>query len=128
MASGSKAKAGQQQTQASEEEGPKAEGPLRSRKAAPPSEVHHRERSTEDPRRGRVEEEQGKGQAKELGGGESKNHKKTEDTCNQAESRLSVAQLRHSYMEGTATATSTATSTATTTSTSTTQASRRKEL
>ncbi|CAF98827.1 unnamed protein product, partial [Tetraodon nigroviridis] len=91
MASGSKAKAGQQQTQeqASEEEGPKAEGPLRSRKAAPPSEVRHRERSTEDPRRGRVEEEQGKGQAKELGGGESKNHKKTEDTCNQAESRLS---------------------------------------
>lgn len=173
MASGSKAKTGQQQQQQTQEqeseekEKSKAEGLLRSRKAVLPSEVHHRERSSEDPWRGRGEEEQEMAtirnisQAMELGGqggrerdGPVYTHKKAEDTCNQPRaahadlglsaysadsgdllsaqrntqnqahdftegqvgSRVSVAQLRHSYMEGSA-----PTST-------TTQASRRNDL
>nr|XP_046226640.1 supervillin a isoform X3 [Scatophagus argus] len=64
MASGPTFKAGQQQQQSHEEdtedsEGVKTEGLLRSRKAVLPSEIRRRERSTEDPRRGRAEEEQG---------------------------------------------------------------------
>lgn len=151
MASGSKAKTGQQQqTQEQDsEEKSKAEGLLRSRKAVLPTEVRHRERSTEDPWRGRWEEEQEMPmirirQAMELGGlrGRERDgpiyvHKKVEDTSNQpraahaevrisafstdsgnllssqnqvydftegqVESQVSVAQLRHSYMEGTTT-------------------------
>lgn len=167
MASGSNAKAGQQQQiqeqESEEKEKSKAEGLLRSRKAVLPSEVRHRERSSEDPWRGRGEAEQEVAairylnQAVELGGHGGRErgrpgytHKKVDHTCNQpraaraepgisafradsgdlltsqrslqnqaqdspdgeAESRVSVAQLRHSYMEGAAS----------------TQASRRNEL
>lgn len=165
MASGSKAKTGQQQQiqeqESEEKEKSKAEGLLRSRKAVLPSEVRHRERSSEDPWRGRGEVEQemtampNSNQAVELGGHRGRerdrpvySRRKVEDTFNQAraaraearisafradsgdllssqrnpqnqahdspegESRVSVAQLRHSYMEGT----------------SSTQASRRNEL
>lgn len=65
MASGPTSRAGQQQqTQPQEEETEesedvKTEGLLRSRKAVLPSEIRRRERSTEDPRRGRGEEELG---------------------------------------------------------------------
>lgn len=167
MASGSKAKTGQQQQtqeqESEEKEKSKAEGLLRSRRAVLPSEVRHRERSSEDPWRGRREEEKqmntlrNLSQAMELGGHGGREHgrpiyihKKLEDACNQpgaahgdpgisalsadsgellssqrnpqnqahdftegqVESRVSVAQLRHSYMEGT----------------TATQASRRNEL
>lgn len=61
MASGPTSRAGQQQQQQEEEteepEGVKTEGLLTSRKAVLPSEIRRRERSTEDPRRGRREEE-----------------------------------------------------------------------
>lgn len=156
MASGPKAKTGQQQQSQEQESEEKAEGLLRSRKAVLPSEVCHRERSTEDSWRGRGEEEQemttirNLSQAMDFGGHGDRErdrpfyiHKKVEDTCNQpraaraepgisafsagsgahnqahdftegqAESRVSVAQLRHSYME---------------TTTTTRQASRRNEL
>lgn len=154
-------KTGQQQTQEGEFEKPKTsktEGLLLSRKAVLPSEVHPRERSTEDPWRGKGDEEQRTGllslsQALQVknperggDGGRERDrpvyiHKLVEDTDKQlgaahaeafstntgdwrnqahdsiedhVESRVSVAQLRHSFMEG-------ATST-------TTQASRRNEL
>ncbi|XP_062297102.1 supervillin a isoform X1 [Scomber scombrus] len=60
MASGAPSRGGQQQEEEIEEsEGVKTEGLLKSRKAVLPSEIRRRERSTEDPRRGRVEEELG---------------------------------------------------------------------
>ncbi|XP_060920598.1 supervillin a isoform X2 [Labrus mixtus] len=62
MASGPTSKAGQQQTQeeeTEESEDVKTEGLLTSRKAVLPSEIRRRERSTEDPRRGRRDEELG---------------------------------------------------------------------
>ncbi|XP_029384615.1 supervillin a isoform X4 [Echeneis naucrates] len=55
MASGPTSRGGQQQVQGEETE--KTEGLLRSRKAVLPSEIRRRERSTEDPRRGRAEED-----------------------------------------------------------------------
>ncbi|GAA6219536.1 supervillin a isoform X2 [Lates japonicus] len=62
MASGPTSRGGQHPQQAPEEEaeeteGVKTEGLLRSRKAVLPSEIRRRERSTEDPRRGRGEED-----------------------------------------------------------------------
>uniref|UniRef100_A0A4W6C9C7 Supervillin a n=1 Tax=Lates calcarifer TaxID=8187 RepID=A0A4W6C9C7_LATCA len=65
MASGPTSRGGQQQQhpqrapeeEAEETEGVKTEGLLRSRKAVLPSEIRRRERSTEDPRRGRGEED-----------------------------------------------------------------------
>lgn len=61
----------QQQSQEEEEEEEaqdvKTEGLLKSRKAVLPSEIRRRERSTEDPRRGRGEEEQGTVRAQSLG-------------------------------------------------------------
>jgi len=67
MASGPTAEQQQQQQQQEEEESEpeseledvKTEGLQRSRKAVLPSEIRRRERSTEDPQRGRVEEELG---------------------------------------------------------------------
>lgn len=60
MASGAPSRAGQQQEEETEElEGVKTEGLLKSRKAVLPSEIRRRERSTDDPRRGRGEEELG---------------------------------------------------------------------
>ncbi|KAI3355058.1 hypothetical protein L3Q82_017934, partial [Scortum barcoo] len=62
MASGPTSSAGQQQPQeeqTDDSEDVKTEGLLRSRKAVLPSEIRRRERSTEDPRRGRGEEELG---------------------------------------------------------------------
>lgn len=49
----------QQEEEIEESEGVKTEGLLKSRKAVLPSEIRRRERSTEDPRRGRMEEELG---------------------------------------------------------------------
>lgn len=171
MVSGSVAKTIQQQTQEQESEETERvspEGLQRSRKAVLPSEVHHRERSTEDPWRGRLEEEQemtripSLSQAMEAKDHDRRRHrvrerdrpifihKGVEDIHNQpgaaqaepaisafntdtgdllssqrtlqnqahdftedqAESRVSVAQLRHSYLENRTTA----------------QASRRNEL
>uniref|UniRef100_A0A668VPY5 HP domain-containing protein n=1 Tax=Oreochromis aureus TaxID=47969 RepID=A0A668VPY5_OREAU len=62
MTSGPTSRTGQQQQQVEEEEAGEAEevkteGLLRSRKAVLPSQIRRRERSTEDPRRGRGEEE-----------------------------------------------------------------------
>ncbi|XP_072234435.1 supervillin-like isoform X2 [Leuresthes tenuis] len=62
MASGPTAEQQWQQEESepeSEPEDVKTEGLLRSRKAVLPSEIRRRERSTEDPQRGRVEEELG---------------------------------------------------------------------
>lgn len=161
MASGSLAKTGQQQTQeekSEESQTSKTEGLLLSRKTMLPSEVHHRERTTEVPWRGKMYEEQvpripGLSQAMEIkdlerGGHRTRQgdipvyiHKAVEDTYKQpkaehreafsidtgdlrnqahdfaegqVEGRVPVAQLRHSYMEGT--------------TTTTTQASRRNKL
>lgn len=72
MASGPTSRAGQQQQhppqeeEAEESEDVKTEGLLRSRKAVLPSEIRRRERSTEDPRRGRGEEELGMSRALSL--------------------------------------------------------------
>lgn len=159
--SGAITKTGQQQTQEGEFEETKTskpEGLLLSRKAVLPSEVHRRERSTEDLWRAKRDEEQMTGlpslsealQVKnpERGGDRGRErdrpiyiHKVVEDTDKQlraahaeafstntgdwrhqahdfiedhVESQVSVAQLRHSFMEGT--------------TTPTTQASRRNEL
>ncbi|KAM7390803.1 hypothetical protein PAMA_008812 [Pampus argenteus] len=60
MASGTPSRGGQQQEgETVESEGVKTEGLLKSRKAVLPSEIRRRERSTEDPRRGRGEDELG---------------------------------------------------------------------
>lgn len=61
MASGPTSRARQQpqEEETDESEAGKTEGLLRSRKAVLPSEIRRRERSTEDPWRGRVEEELG---------------------------------------------------------------------
>ncbi|CAJ1081914.1 supervillin a isoform X7 [Xyrichtys novacula] len=63
MASGPSSRAGQQQPPQEEEteesEDVKTEGLLTSRKAVLPSEIRRREKSTEDPRRGRREEDVG---------------------------------------------------------------------
>ncbi|KAM7370174.1 hypothetical protein PAMP_011448 [Pampus punctatissimus] len=60
MASGAPSRGGQQQEgETGESEGVKTEGLLKSRKAVLPSEIRRRERSTEDPRRGRGEEDLG---------------------------------------------------------------------
>ncbi|XP_042254766.1 supervillin a isoform X6 [Thunnus maccoyii] len=60
MTSGAPTRAGQQQEEETEEsEGVKTEGLLKSRKAVLPSEIRRRERSIDDPRRGRGEEELG---------------------------------------------------------------------
>ncbi|XP_045918468.1 supervillin a isoform X8 [Micropterus dolomieu] len=65
MASGPTSRAGRQlqqqlqEEETEESEDVKTEGLLRSRKAVLPSEIRRRERSTEDPWRGRGEEEQG---------------------------------------------------------------------
>uniref|UniRef100_UPI003AAF1BDC supervillin a n=1 Tax=Centroberyx gerrardi TaxID=166262 RepID=UPI003AAF1BDC len=71
MASGPTSRALQQQQPQEEEEEEaqdvKTEGLLKSRKAVLPSEIRRRERSTEDPRRGRGEEEQGAPRAQSLG-------------------------------------------------------------
>ncbi|XP_035510696.1 supervillin a isoform X4 [Morone saxatilis] len=70
MASGPTSRAGQQQQPQEEETeelgNVKTEGLLRSRKAVLPSEIRRRERSTEDPRRGRGEEELGMSRALSL--------------------------------------------------------------
>ncbi|KAM9337647.1 supervillin a isoform 5-T5 [Symphorus nematophorus] len=61
MTSGPTSRAGQQQQEEENEESEdvKTEGLLRSRKAVLPSEIRRREKSVEDPRRGRGEEEFG---------------------------------------------------------------------
>lgn len=159
--SGAATKTGQQLTQKPEWEETKTsktEGLLLSRKDVLPSEVHRRERSTEDPWRGKGAEEQrtrllSSSQALQVknpergeDGGRERDgpiyiHTVVEDTDkplgaaqaeafstntgdwrnqaqdfieDQLESRVSVAQLRHSFMDGTTTAS--------------TQASRRNEL
>ncbi|KAM6908075.1 supervillin a [Lycodopsis pacificus] len=69
MASGPTSGSGQQEPledDTEESEDVKTEGLLRSRKAVLPSEIRRRERSTEDPRRGRGEEEQGMTRAPSL--------------------------------------------------------------
>ncbi|XP_056220248.1 supervillin a isoform X5 [Seriola aureovittata] len=71
MASGPTSRGGQQQHQAQEEEPEemedvKTEGLLRSRKAVLPSEIRRRERSVEDPRRGRGEEDTGMSKVQSL--------------------------------------------------------------
>ncbi|XP_068565651.1 supervillin a isoform X3 [Cebidichthys violaceus] len=69
MASGPTSGSGQQEPledDTEESEDVKTEGLLRSRKAVLPSEIRRRERSTEDPRRGRGEEEQGMTRALSL--------------------------------------------------------------
>ncbi|XP_068200071.1 supervillin a isoform X3 [Antennarius striatus] len=64
MTSEPTSRAGQQQEDETEETEPvKTEGLLRSRKAVLPSEIRRRERSTEDPQRGRAEEELGMARA-----------------------------------------------------------------
>lgn len=55
-----------QEEETEESEDVKTEGLLRSRKAVLPSEIRRRERSTEDPRRGRGEEELGMSRALSL--------------------------------------------------------------
>lgn len=71
MATGPKTEQQQPQHEEEEEEAqePKTEGLLKSRKAVLPSEIRRREKSTEDPRRGRGEEEQGVPRAQSLGQG-----------------------------------------------------------
>uniref|UniRef100_A0AAX7VDD3 HP domain-containing protein n=1 Tax=Astatotilapia calliptera TaxID=8154 RepID=A0AAX7VDD3_ASTCA len=152
MTSGSTSRTGQQQQQVEEEqageaEAVKTEGLLRSRKAVLPSQIRRRERSTEDPWRGRGEEElvvyrmQREAEAEEpvrggLGGSSSSTtalSRSVSDAGNQQgpnqrtlqhqtkepqevregeslsngeshqDTRVSVAQLRHSYMESTTT-------------------------
>lgn len=161
MASVPTSRGGQQQQQEEEEteetEDVKTEGLLRSRKAVLPSEIRRRERSTEDPRRGRGDEELPMSRLQSLRQGreaedpgrerhrsrtrweepdhacrESRTrerdnvHKapsaahvqprsssaavpqhRTHDTLSNGDthqdSRVSVAQLRHSYMESTST-------------------------
>ncbi|XP_071341764.1 supervillin a isoform X2 [Trachinotus anak] len=70
MASGPASRGVQQQQGKEEEteetEDVKTEGLLRSRKAVLPSEIRRRERSTEDPRRGRVEEDVGMSRVQSL--------------------------------------------------------------
>ncbi|XP_049913263.1 supervillin a isoform X4 [Epinephelus moara] len=68
MATGPTSRAGQQQQEeeTDESEDVKTEGLLRSRKAVLPSEIRRRERSTEDPRRGRGEEDLGMSRALSL--------------------------------------------------------------
>ncbi|XP_041670616.1 supervillin a isoform X3 [Cheilinus undulatus] len=71
MTSGPASKVGQQLQQTQEEdteesEDVKTEGLLTSRKAVLPSEIRRRERSTDDPRRGRREEELGMSRAQNL--------------------------------------------------------------
>ncbi|XP_078018665.1 supervillin a isoform X10 [Epinephelus lanceolatus] len=68
MASGPTSRAGQQQQEeeTDESEDVKTEGLLRSRKAVLPSEIRRREKSTEDPRRGRGEEDLGMSRALSL--------------------------------------------------------------
>ncbi|KAL7373780.1 hypothetical protein ABVT39_014359 [Epinephelus coioides] len=68
MASGPTSRAGQQQQEeeTGESEDVKTEGLLRSRKAVLPSEIRRREKSTEDPRRGRGEEDLGMSRALSL--------------------------------------------------------------
>ncbi|KAM9333016.1 supervillin a isoform 2-T2 [Pholidichthys leucotaenia] len=70
MASGPASRGGPQQQvhedETEESEDVKTEGLLRSRKAVLPSEIRRRERSTEDPRRGRAEEELGRSRLQSL--------------------------------------------------------------
>ncbi|XP_069368623.1 supervillin a isoform X23 [Paralichthys olivaceus] len=70
MASGPTSRGGQQQQAPEEEteetEDVKTEGLLKSRKAVLPSEIRRRERSTEDPRRGRGEENLGMSKVQSL--------------------------------------------------------------
>lgn len=69
MTSGPTSRAGQQKPQEEETEESevvKTEGLLRSKKAVLPSEIRRRERSTEDPWRGRAEEELGMSRALSL--------------------------------------------------------------
>ncbi|KAM6900497.1 supervillin a [Xenentodon cancila] len=71
MASGPTSRSGQQQQQVQEEEiegseDVKTEGLLRSRKAVLPSEIRRRERSTEDPHRGRGEEDLGMSRVRSI--------------------------------------------------------------
>lgn len=71
MASAPISWSGQQQQQVQEEENQasddvKTEGLLRSRKAVLPSEIRRRERSTEDPHRGRREEDVGLSRARSI--------------------------------------------------------------
>ncbi|CAB1430805.1 unnamed protein product [Pleuronectes platessa] len=70
MASGPASRGGQQQQAPEDEpeetEDVKTEGLLKSRKAVLPSEIRRRERSTEDPRRGRAEEDLGMSKVQSL--------------------------------------------------------------
>ncbi|XP_034428094.1 supervillin a isoform X14 [Hippoglossus hippoglossus] len=70
MASGPTSRGGQQQQAPEDEpeetEDVKTEGLLKSRKAVLPSEIRRRERSTEDPRRGRGEEDLGMSKVQSL--------------------------------------------------------------
>ena len=70
MASGPASRGGQQQQAPEDEpeetEDVKTEGLLKSRKAVLPSEIRRRERSTEDPRRGRGEEDLGMSKVQSL--------------------------------------------------------------
>ncbi|XP_062235470.1 supervillin a isoform X2 [Platichthys flesus] len=70
MASGPASRSGQQQQAPEDEpeetEDVKTEGLLKSRKAVLPSEIRRRERSTEDPRRGRAEEDLGMSKVQSL--------------------------------------------------------------
>lgn len=134
MATGPASRAGQQpqEEEAEESEAGKAEGLLRSRKAVLPSEIRRRERSTEDPRRGRVDQSRDPARGgqrarassesrpthvqprsgadagrrnrqrpahdpREVGAGEDVGHREL-----QPDGQVSVAQLRHSYMESAA--------------------------
>ncbi|GLD69800.1 supervillin [Lates japonicus] len=153
MASGPTSRGGQHPQQAPEEEaeeteGVKTEGLLRSRKAVLPSEIRRRERSTEDPRRGRGEEDlelykvQNLNQAREAETEDLARERRRGSTAlgrsvsdvgdpqgpsqrtlqhqthdprevrqgegfsngeSHHDTRVSVAQLRHSYMESTTT-------------------------
>ncbi|XP_029698758.1 supervillin a isoform X8 [Takifugu rubripes] len=118
--SGAATKTGQQQTREGEFEETKtskAEGLPLSRKAVLPSELHRRDRSTEDPWRGRGEEqmtrllrlsqalqvrnpERGRGRDDAEALSTNPAHDFIED---HVESGVSVAQLRHSFLEGTTT-------------------------
>lgn len=95
MTSGSKATFGQQQQtqeqESEEKEKSKAEGLLGSRKALLPYDFRHNEKSTENPWRGKVEEEQEITTSPKLRRLRGRNydrpiyiHKKAEDTCKQA--------------------------------------------
>uniref|UniRef100_A0A8C2X6P3 Supervillin a n=1 Tax=Cyclopterus lumpus TaxID=8103 RepID=A0A8C2X6P3_CYCLU len=130
-----------QEDDTEESEDVKTEGLLRSRKAVLPSQIRHRERSTEDPWKGRGDEEQGmtralslareaeveetargrqqtrargdKMERTSLGGLNPPQHARdprevregggvgNQENCQ--DSRMSVAQLRHSYIESTTT-------------------------